>query len=55
MKKSRFREQQIAFILRQAEEGATVEEVWGAEGGDRSEVLWEQATVPDLTPPPIRR
>jgi len=27
MKKSRFSEQQIAFIVRQAEEGATVEEV----------------------------
>jgi putative transposase len=27
MKKSRFSEQQIAFVLRQAEEGATVEEV----------------------------
>jgi putative transposase len=27
MKKSRFGEQQIAFILRQAEEGTTVEEV----------------------------
>ena len=27
MKKSRFSEQQIAFILRQAEEGTTVEEV----------------------------
>jgi putative transposase len=27
MKKSRFRDQQIAFVLRQAEEGATVEEV----------------------------
>jgi putative transposase len=27
MKRSRFSEQQIAFILRQAEEGKTVEEV----------------------------
>jgi putative transposase len=27
MKKTRFSEQQIAFILRQAEEGTTVEEV----------------------------
>lgn len=27
MKKSRFREQQIAYILRQAEEGTSVEEV----------------------------
>jgi putative transposase len=27
MKKSRFSEQQIAFILRQGEEGVTVEEV----------------------------
>jgi putative transposase len=27
MKKSRFSEQQIAFILRQAEEGTSVEEV----------------------------
>ncbi len=27
MKKSRFSEQQIAFVLRQAEEGVTVEEV----------------------------
>lgn len=27
MRKSRFGEQQIAFILRQAEEGTTVEEV----------------------------
>jgi putative transposase len=27
MRKSRFSEQQIAFILRQAEEGTTVEEV----------------------------
>lgn len=27
MKKSRFSDQQIAFILRQAEEGTTVEEV----------------------------
>ena len=32
MKKSRFSEQQIAFILKQAEDGKTVEEVCWLEG-----------------------
>ena len=36
MKKSRFSEQQIAFILRQAEEGTVVEEVFRKAGSRAS-------------------
>jgi putative transposase len=36
MKKSRFSEQQIAYILRQAEEGTSVEEVCRTTTGARS-------------------
>lgn len=42
MKRSKFSEQQIAFILRQAEEGTSVEEVYAPTiaAGVRFPVLW---------------
>ena len=39
MKTSRFSEQQIAFILKQAEDGTTVEEVGGVCGRGRNPTL----------------
>lgn len=39
MKRSKFSDQQIAFVLRQAEEGIAVAEVCSKAGGQRSEVL----------------
>ena len=61
MKRSTFSEAQVAFVLRQAEEGTKVEEVCRRAGGHQSghdlrveeEVRWPDA-VGDEAPPSVR-
>jgi putative transposase len=55
MKRSRFSEQQIAFILRQAEEGVTVEEVCRKAGiGEATYYNWRKKFA-GLMPSEMRR
>ena len=55
MKKSRFSEQQIAFILRQAEEGTRVEEVCRKAGiGEATYYNWRKKYA-GLTPSEMKR
>ena len=55
MKKSRFSEQQIAFILRQAEEGTTVEEVCRKAGISQATYYNWKAKYGGLMPSEMKR
>jgi len=55
MKRSRFSEQQIAFILRQAEEGTTVEEVCRKAGVSQATYYNWKAKYGGLMPSEMKR
>lgn len=55
MKKSRFSEQQIAFILKQADDGVGIEEVCRKEGISQQTYYWWRKKYAGLMPSELRR